>query len=107
MSNKALTWAFDQDLPMAQKFTLVVLADYADEEHSCFPGQATIARKIGATERTVRNALASLEEAGLLYREHRYRANGSRTTDRYFLPVNASGSSPHHYRQILPVVARP
>ena len=37
MSIKALNWAFDQTVPMAEKFALVVLANYADDKHSCFP----------------------------------------------------------------------
>jgi hypothetical protein len=94
MSNAALNWAFDQPLPMAQKFVLVVLADYADEEHSSFPAQSKIAERIGATDRTVRSALKELEAKGFVSREHRQRNNGSRTSDRYFLPVNGSARMP-------------
>lgn len=94
MSNAALNWAFEQDLPMAQKFVLVVLADYADEAHSSFPAQSKIAERIGATDRTVRNALKELESKGFVSREHRQRSNGSRTSDRYFLPVNGSAGLP-------------
>jgi len=87
MSNQALTWAFDQDLPTTQKFVLVALADKADEAHSCFPSQATLARMTGATDRTVRNALTALERAGYVTRKHRHREDGTRTSDRYYLAV--------------------
>jgi DNA-binding transcriptional regulator PaaX len=88
MSNKAITWAFEQDLPTIDKFVLVVLADYADEAHSCYPGQQRIATNTGASVSTVRRALARLERHGLILRERRRRKDGSRTSDRYLLPVD-------------------
>lgn len=88
MSNEAINWAFHQDLPMARKFVLIVLANYADEAHSCYPGQKKIADKIGASVETVRRALTDLEAAGLISRERRTREGGYRTSDRYYLPVD-------------------
>ena len=88
MSNEAINWAFKQDVPMARKFVLIVLANYADESHSCYPGQRKIAAQIGASVETVRRALADLEEGGLVSRERRNRDSGYRTSDRYFLPVD-------------------
>lgn len=87
MSNQALTWAFGTDLPPSSKFVLVVLADYADDEHSCYPGQDKIAQRTGAGVRTVRRALADLEGAGYIRRVHRYKSSGYRTSDRYELAV--------------------
>ena len=88
MSNEAINWAFKQDVPMARKFVLIVLANYADESHSCYPGQKKIAAQIGASVETVRRALADLEEGGLVSRERRNRDSGYRTSDRYYLPVD-------------------
>ena len=90
MSNKALTWAFEADLPMAQKFVLVALADKADEAHSCFPGQKVIAQMVGSTDRTVRRALVELEAAGFIVRQERRATDGYRTSDRYFLAVEGA-----------------
>jgi len=87
MSNKALTWAFSTPLPSTPKFTLVVLADLADEADSCFPSQGHIARSTGASVRTVVRTLAQLEAAGYIMRQRRHRGNGSRTSDRYVLRV--------------------
>jgi hypothetical protein len=40
MSNEALTWAFKQEISCAEgKFALVALADYADDEWSCYPAK--------------------------------------------------------------------
>lgn len=98
MSYKALNWAWEADLPTSQKFVLVALADMADENESCYPGQERLGRMIGATDRTVRAALAKLEESGLISRTQRRGSDGMRTSDRYVLHTN---------RKILPVVESP
>lgn len=88
MSNRAITWAMSADLPTTRKFVLVVLADLADENDSCFPGQPRIAATIGASVRTVRDALGQLEESGYIIRHERRRLNGSRTSTRYVLQLS-------------------
>lgn len=88
MSIEAINWAFNQPItPMARKFVLVVLANYADEDYSCYPSQQKIADRIGASVETVRRAIKELEASGLIRREKRYRDDGYRSTDRYFLAV--------------------
>ena len=95
MSNEALTWAFKQDVkPMAAKFVLVVLADYADEHHSCFPSQKTIAARVGSSVETVRRALKVLAAEGIISREMRSRDDGSRSSDRFYLTIQSEGGSP-------------
>ena len=87
MSIQALNWAFQQTLPMSEKFALVVLANYADDRHSCFPSQARIAQDMGASEVTARRNVRRLEEAGYVIRSKRADQNGHRTSDRYTLAV--------------------
>lgn len=87
MSIQALNWAFGQTLPMSEKFTLVVLANYADEQHSCFPSQGRIAADMGAHETTVRRNIRRLEDAGFVSRSKRVDKFGHRTSDRYRLAV--------------------
>lgn len=102
MSNEAINWAFRQKVPSTEKFVLVVLADYADEEGSCFPGQKRIAEKVGGSERTVRRSLKSLEARGLIRRERRSRGDGSRSSDRYVLPVNMPTGHFDHWPESAP-----
>lgn len=90
MSIKALNWAFEQKVPTIPKFVLVVLADYADEKHSCFPSQEHIADITGIGKSTLVRAIQTLEKEGLVTRERRARSNGSRTSNRYFLQVGQS-----------------
>lgn len=89
MSNEALTWAFRQDLPMTEKFVLVSLADYADDENSCYPSYAKTARRVGCSRRTVMRAVEALTDAGFVRSEPRDRANGSASSNRYVLNVDA------------------
>lgn len=88
MSLKALTWAFDQNLPPNEKVVLLSIADYADDRGYAFPGMETIARKASMHERTVIRLVAKLEERGLLSRERRHLQNGNRTSDGYQLQTN-------------------
>ncbi|AQX79632.1 hypothetical protein BWO91_06200 [Plantibacter flavus] len=87
MSYKATGWAYDLPISGPRKGVLVVLADMADEAFSCYPGQQKIVHMSGFSEKTVRRALASLEEDGLISREQRHGRNGYRTSDRYILHV--------------------
>lgn len=87
MSFEATAWAYRQDLPVGRKFLLVALANYADEDHTCYPGQAKLAAMTGQGERTVRRLLALLEADGYIVREHRQYADGHRNSDRYTLAV--------------------
>lgn len=89
MSNVAITWAYRQKIIGGAKFVLVALADHADENHSCFPGQKKLAEMTGQSERTVRRQLAELELQGLISRSRRFTSGGHRTSDRYTLPVDS------------------
>lgn len=94
MSYKALGWAWEmRGLNSSEKFVLVALADLADEQNSCFPGQEYLAGMIGASVSTVRRSLKSLEKAGLIERSERRRSSGYRTSDRYYLRVTESHRS--------------
>lgn len=93
MSYKATNWAYDLQIFGPQKFVLVALADFADEENTCYPGQSRLASMTGFSEATVRRALKRLEDSGLLKREHRVGVGGYRTSDRYTLQVGVKLST--------------
>lgn len=87
-----MTWAFEQELPPDLKIVLLALADYADPEGVCFPGQKTIAKKCSMGERTLRDKVAKLVELGYVERRQRRGEGGYRTTDEYrLLPAGAAG----------------
>lgn len=88
MSNEAITWAFKQDgLTMTEKFVLIALADYADDDHTCFPSHKKTAQRVAASKSTVQRALSGLEAKGKVRVVPGRRSNGSTTSNRYQLCV--------------------
>ncbi|QNV40633.1 helix-turn-helix domain-containing protein [Rothia amarae] len=87
MSNEAITWAFGLRLPMNEKFVLVALADYADDEHSCFPSVNKTSERVGVTPPTVRKLVSKLAERGLVEVQSREHPHGGSMSNRYILAV--------------------
>jgi hypothetical protein len=56
----------DSSLSMPARLTWALLAQYAWEDESAFPGQARLAEELGVTDRSLRDYLRELEAAGLL-----------------------------------------
>lgn len=86
MSAQAVTWAYKQNIsPPTAKFVLVTLADAANGEGYCWPGQQRLMQLTGMSERALRDQIKTLEVLGYIHRERRTRSNGSRTSDGYWL----------------------
>lgn len=81
MSFHLAAWAMDVDVPPREKLVLILLASHADEHGACFPSQAHLAHRSGHSKRTILRALADLEEQGIITRQERRRADGSRSSD--------------------------
>lgn len=78
MSNEALTAVSKADIrPSGRKFVLMALADYADENWSCFPSVEQLAAYTSQGNKTVRDHLDALDEAGILTRERQRREDGT------------------------------
>ena len=92
----APNWANSQRVgDVGTKATLMLLAAYADEHFSCYPGQERIADETEQSIRTVRRQLDLLEELGLIAREARYVFSESsgkrvRTSDRFLLRLDVT-----------------
>lgn len=94
MSVEASAWAWSRDeLGSRDRLVLLALADHADREGCCFPGQGSIAQKTGLSRDTVGRAVRHLERAGYLEREPRTRGDGGRTSDLYKLAVTPPAQS--------------
>ncbi|MFH8483577.1 helix-turn-helix domain-containing protein [Streptomyces sp. NPDC018055] len=70
---------------LTAKFVLGRLADRADERFSCYPSVGLLAAEVEKSERTVQRALEFLVELRLVSDRPAYRADGSQTSNRYFL----------------------
>jgi hypothetical protein len=89
MSHDATSWARKQQVGNASaKFLLMMLADYAGSDYSCWPRQETLAALTEMTERTIRRATGLLVTQGLIRVFYRYRADNTRRSLRYQLLID-------------------
>ena len=52
------------DLTLAQRFLLVLLADFADDDGTCWPKVSTLAKRLNVKERQTQKHLATLQQKG-------------------------------------------
>jgi hypothetical protein len=89
MSHDVTAWARKQETGnTSAKFLLLMLADYAGSDYSCWPGQAALSSLTEMSERTIRRATTILVERGLIRVFYRYRDDHSRRSCRYQLLVD-------------------
>lgn len=86
MSWSALAWATDSDVgSSAAKFILILLANKADENYSCYPSIRTLMAESNAGRSTVLRALKDLETRGFISRRPQFHDYGARRSTRYYL----------------------
>lgn len=85
MSMEAITAARKLTLPPRDKFVLLALADYANDDGEAYPKQGTLAEWTCYNRTTVNEALANLERAGLIETQQTYRDDGGKSYKRYRL----------------------
>jgi hypothetical protein len=86
MSWSALAWATDSDVgSSAAKFILILLANKADENFSCYPSIRTLMAESNAGRSTVLRALRDLETRGFISRRPQFHDSGARRSTRYYL----------------------
>lgn len=81
-----MDWATDLDIdsPTA-KFVLLLLANKADENFSCFPSVSTLMAESSAGRSTVLRALKKLEVDGCITRKAQFHDSGAQRASRYYL----------------------
>lgn len=85
MSIKCMNWAWNIELQPAVKLVLLKLADRANDDGECWPGQDTVAASCSMSERSVMRHIASLEALGCLSVDRRKGEDGRRETNVYHL----------------------
>lgn len=94
MAFQAITAAMGiVNIKSIDKFVLVMLASYADQQFTCFPSQNTLAADCSCSKRTIVESLKRLEKSGLISYQRRQRGNGSLTSNLYHLNL---GGQPEH-----------
>jgi predicted transcriptional regulator len=97
MSFQAMAWAIKQPIPCQDKMVLLVLANYANDDATCYPSVNRLSADCGLSESKVRKCVAKLEKLGLARRHMRIRAYGQ-TSNVYELDLSltipAASSTP-------------
>jgi hypothetical protein len=89
VSHDATAWAKAQKTGNSPaKFILLVLADFAGTDYSCYPSVKKLADITELSESTVRAATKLLAELGLIRVFYRHRENMTRRSSRYQLLVD-------------------
>jgi len=79
------TSIYHSDLPHRAKSVYMYLHDRSDKDGKCYPAIGTIARELHLSKSTIKRALFDLEKLGYLRREQRWRENGGKSSNLYFL----------------------
>ncbi len=94
MSYEAINWAFSQKVKSGPRFVLVALANYADENNSCYPSYKKLHEKTGIAVKTIGTHLKHLEAAGLISRTQQRYDDGNFSSHRYQLHLDADYTIP-------------
>lgn len=73
----------DCELSLRAKAVLIYLKDHANKQGTCWPGINTIAAGVSLSRSTVKRALDGLVKLGLVEKTHRWRENGSLSSNLY------------------------
>jgi biotin operon repressor len=66
MSFQAMSWAVKQKLPTREKFILIMLANYADENNFCWPSNKKLCDDTSMSKNTLLAGIRALVKAGLI-----------------------------------------
>ncbi|MGB4394665.1 helix-turn-helix domain-containing protein [Zhaonella formicivorans] len=76
---------YASELPHRAVAVYMYLRDRADRDGKCYPAIGTIAAELKLSRSTVKRAIADLEKSGYLRKEQRWRENGGKSSNMYFL----------------------
>ena len=74
---------YQSDLSHRARAVYMYLKDRADQEGKCWPEIQTISAELHLSRSTVKRALDELCKADLIAKDHRWRENGSLTSNLY------------------------
>lgn len=79
------TSVYTSELPHRAVAVFMYLRDRCDKDGKCFPAIGTIARELKLSRSTVKRAIADLEQSGRLRKEQRWRENGGKSSNLYYM----------------------
>ena len=81
------TSIYAEDLPHRAKAVYMYLRDRADKDGKCYPAIGTIAKELKLSRSTVKRAIADLEKSGHLSKEQRWRENGGKSSNMFYIKL--------------------
>ncbi len=79
------TSVYTSELPHRARAVYMYLHDRADKDGKCYPSIGTIARELKLSRSTVKRAITDLEQSGRLHKEQRWRENGGKSSNLYYI----------------------
>lgn len=79
------TSLYSLELPHRAVAVFMYLRDRSDKDGRCYPAIGTIARELKLSRSTVKRALADLEKSGRIRKEQRWRENGGKSSNLYYV----------------------
>lgn len=76
---------YDAAIPHRAVAVYLYLCDRADKAGSCFPAVKRIASDLHLSQSTVKRAISDLEQSGYITKENRFRDNGGKSSNRYYV----------------------
>lgn len=102
--NKALKIQFENQTP-TKRLILILLANYCDDQNSCYPSYSHIAKLAGLKDpKHIAKIVKEFEELGLLKIQKRYKPDGGNTSNRYFLTIGSTDKYPDGLQPTTPLV---
>ena len=84
------TSLYSSELPHRAVAVYMYLKDRSDKDGKCYPAIGTIARELKLSRSTVKRALADLEKSGRIRKEQRWRENGGKSSNMFYLEQSNS-----------------
>ncbi|MCQ1530097.1 helix-turn-helix domain-containing protein [Lutispora saccharofermentans] len=79
------TSVYTSELSHRARAVYMYLHDRADKDGKCYPAIGTIARELKLSRSTVKRAITDLEQSGRLRKEQRWRENGGKSSNLYYI----------------------
>lgn len=79
------TSVYSSDLPHRAVAVYMYLRDRAGQNGKCYPAIGTIAKELRLSRSTIKRAIADLEKSGRIRKEQRWRENGGKSSNMFYL----------------------
>ena len=104
--NKALKIQFEGQTP-TKRLILILLANYCDDQNSCYPSYTHIAKLAGLKDpKHIAKIVKEFESLGLLKIQRRFKDDGGNTSNRYFLTLRSTDTPPTYIVRPTPPTPR-